>query len=84
MNTSKLKSAPLSTFPFDTKIAICKDRYLHIQQPNVGVPKEDTSSSKLSVLISVHKTGDIDESEDRIQARRVASRWKKNQNQRLS
>ena len=35
-DNSELKLAHLSTFLFDTKFVICRDRHLHIQKPNVG------------------------------------------------
>ena len=78
MDTSELKSAPLSGFPFDTKFVMRKDRYLNIPKPNLQNPIEESTSpsSEGSVLVSLHKTEDIDKSEERIQVKKSERRVK--------
>ena len=45
-DTGELMSAPLSTFPFRTKIVICKDRHLHIPKPKLEVAKNESLHSR--------------------------------------
>ena len=49
-DTSELKSAFLSTF-FNTNFVICKDMHLHIPKPNVEFSDEESSNSKMSILV---------------------------------
>ena len=58
----------LSTFPFDTKFVICKDRHLHIPKPNLENPEEESpsSSSETSALTTAHKTSNENECENKV------------------
>ena len=40
--TSELKLASLSTFPFDTKFILCKDRYLQTSECGMPNCEEET------------------------------------------
>ena len=60
-----MKSTP-SSFPFDTKFVIYKDRHLHIPKPNFVTSEDKSPSSEVSVLTITQMTKDVDESEDRV------------------
>ena len=58
MDTSIFKSAPLSTFHFDTNCILCRDRHLHIASlkiPNCEV-KYPPPSNTMNVSVTVHST----------------------------
>ena len=48
-DTCELKLALLSTFPFSTKVVICKDRHLHIPKPNVEISGICTPNIKSTI-----------------------------------
>ena len=64
IDTSKLKSAPLSPpIPIDTKFTLFKDRNFHIPEYRMPNYKEENPpvSHKMSVSTSFHAANDADE-----------------------
>ena len=67
---SELKSAPLSTFPFDATFVLSKDRHLHVLKLCLINPEDDipSPSSEISIPISIHKKIDHSENKQRTYA----------------
>ena len=65
MDTSELKSAIFSTFNFDTKFALCRDKHQHI--PSLKIPtcqKENPPLiNTINVPVSVHMEYDYSKDE---------------------
>ena len=70
IDTSELKSASLSTFPFKAKFVVCKDRHIHIPKPNVEISDDEIPSREPGILAATTNTRGVCKCKDRALAKK--------------